>query len=91
MNSRKDTSRTGCISARKIDNRTSPLYQTSCRKAINCSDYTIFLSLFYMSKAFDTVNGHKRFEILEEIMTPDELHIMSLLTNLPKMKVKINN
>ena len=43
-----------------------------------------------MSKAFDTVNRHKLFEILEEIMTPDELHIMSILTNLPKIKVKIN-
>ena len=48
------------------------------------------LTLFDMSKAFDTVNRHKLFEILEEIMTPYELHIMSILTNLPKIKVKIN-
>ena len=29
-----------------------------------------------MSKAFDTVNRHKLVEILEEIMTPDELHTL---------------
>ena len=43
-----------------------------------------------MSKAFDTVNRELLFQILEEILNPDELHIMSILTNVPKIKVKIN-
>ena len=60
-------------------------------KAINSSNYKIFLSLFDMSKAYDTVNRRKLFEHLEQILNPDELHLLSIITNLTKVKVKVNN
>ena len=60
-------------------------------KAINENQYNIFLALFDMSKAFDTVNREKLFKYLEEILKPDELHIISILTNVPQIKVKVNN
>ena len=44
-----------------------------------------------MSKAFDTVNRQKLFEALDEILNPDELHLLSIITNNPKLKVKINS
>ena len=59
-------------------------------KAINSSDYTIFLSLFDMSKAFDTVNRKKLFEHLENILTADELHLLSIITNTTRVRVKVN-
>ena len=59
-------------------------------KAINSNDYKIFLSLFDMSKAFDTVNRRKLFEHLERILNPDELHLLSVITNFTKVKIKVN-
>ena len=59
-------------------------------KAINSNDYKIFLSLFDMSKAFDTVNRRKLFEHLERILNPDELHLLSIITNFTKVKMKVN-
>ena len=59
-------------------------------KAINSNDYKIFLSLFDMSKAFDTVNRRKLFEHLERILNPDELHLLSIITNFTKVKIKVN-
>ena len=44
-----------------------------------------------MSKAFDTVNRRKLFEHLEQILNPDELHLLNIITNLTKVKVKVNN
>ena len=44
-----------------------------------------------MSKAFDTVNCNKLFEGLEEIMLPDELHILHILTNYVKIKVRVGS
>ena len=60
-------------------------------KAINSSNYKVFLSLFDMSKAFDTVNRRTLFEHLERILNPDELHLLSVITNLTKIKIKVNN
>ena len=60
-------------------------------KSINSCDYKVFLSLFDMSKAFDTVNRTKLFEHLERILNPDELHLLSIITNFTKVKVKVNN
>ena len=60
-------------------------------KAINASDYKVFLSLFDMSKAFDTVNRRKLFTHLERILDPDELHLLSVITFLTEVKVKVNN
>ena len=52
-------------------------------KAITINDYTAFLLLLDMSKAFDTVDRELLFNYLEKILEPDELHIMSGLTNHP--------
>ena len=60
-------------------------------KAINSSEYKVYLSLFDMSKAFDTVNRKKLFEYLEKALTPDVLHLLNIITNLTKVKVKVNN
>ncbi len=58
-------------------------------KAILSSDYTVFLLLLDMSKAFDTVDRGKLFNHLEQILEPDELYIMSRLTNHPQIKVRV--
>ena len=42
-----------------------------------------------MSKAFDTVNRKILFDHLEETLAPDELYIMSRLTNSPEIQVKV--
>ena len=39
-----------------------------------------------MSKAFDTVNRKILFDHLEETLAPDELYIMSRLTNSPEIQ-----
>ena len=58
-------------------------------KAITSNDYTAFLLLLDMSKAFDTVDRELLFNHLEKILEPDELHIMSRLTNHPQIKVRV--
>ncbi len=54
------------------------------------SDYTIYLLLLDMSKAFDTVRRDTLFERLEKILQPDELHLLSILTNRPTIRIRIN-
>ena len=58
-------------------------------KAVSSSDYTIFILLLDMSKAFDSVNRNILFSHLEEILNPDELHLLHILTNHPKIKVQV--
>ena len=60
-------------------------------KAICSSDYKLYLMLIHISKAFDTVDRNKLFEQLENILSEDELHILSILTNEPKITVKVGN
>ena len=60
-------------------------------KCIVSNDHKLFLALFDMSKAFDSVNRAKLFEYLEEILQPDELHLLSVLTNTPNIHVKVGN
>ena len=50
-------------------------------KAITSENYDIFLLFLDMSKAFDTLNHSKLMEILKNILTPSELHMMYLLIN----------
>ena len=59
-------------------------------KAITSSDYKVYILLLDMSKAFDRVNWKTLFEKLETILEPDELHLLSILTRTPKIKVKVN-
>ena len=44
-----------------------------------------------MSKAFDTVDREKLFQHLENILSPDELHLLSIITNETKVQVKVKN
>ena len=44
-----------------------------------------------MSKAFASVNRAKLFEYLEKILQPDELHLLSVVTNTPRIYVKFGN
>ena len=60
-------------------------------KAINSSDYTIYLLLLDMSKAFDTVDRKLLFEHLEKILGKDELHLLSILTRNPELHVRVND
>lgn len=58
-------------------------------KAINASDYTIYILMLDMSKAFDTVDRNKLFEALEEVLLPEELHLLHILTNNVFIKVRV--
>ena len=58
-------------------------------KAISSSDYKIYILLLDMSKAFDTVNRNQLFETLDEILLPDEIHLLHILTNDVKLKVTV--
>ena len=60
-------------------------------KAIVSQDYNIHLLLLDMSKAFDTVNRKTLLEELQEILDGDEMHLISILTNRPRIQVKIGN
>ena len=51
-------------------------------------DYIIYILLLDMSKAFDTVNRNQLFETLEEILLPDEIHLLHI-TNDVKLKVRV--
>ena len=44
-----------------------------------------------MSKAYDTVNRKTLLEELQEILDGDEMHLISILTNRPRIQVKIGN
>ena len=44
-----------------------------------------------MSKAFDTVNRQTLLTDLEEILSPDELHLLSMITNRPEIKIKLED
>ena len=61
-----------------------------CEKAITSNDYKLHLLLLDMSKAFDTVKRDILMKNLEKILNPDELHILSILTNKPALKVKVD-
>ena len=60
-------------------------------KAITSSDFKIYELLLDMSKAFDTVNRNKLFTLLEKILLPEELHLLHLLTNNVKLKVRVGS
>ena len=60
-----------------------------CEKAITTSDFNIYLQLIDMSKAFDTINRKLLFKNLETILGDDEMHILSILTNRPKIGIKL--
>ena len=60
-------------------------------KAVTSSDYKLYMTLLDMSEAFDTVDRKTLFENLEKILLPEELHLFSIITRNPSIKVKVNN
>ena len=60
-------------------------------KAITSENYDIFILMLDMSKAFDTVNRSKLMQILQNILTPGELHMMYLLITDVILNVKIGS
>ena len=59
-------------------------------KAITTKDNNLHILLIDMSKAFDTVNRRILLEHLQEVLQPDELHLMSILTNRPNITVSLD-
>ena len=60
-------------------------------KAIISSDYTIYLLMLDMSKAFDTVDRKTLLNELSKILNKDELHLMYMLITDVKLKVKVGD
>ena len=60
-------------------------------KAICAKDYTIYLLMLDMSRAFDTIDRGTLLNDLSDILEPDELHLVSLLLIDVKLQVKYNN
>lgn len=60
-------------------------------KAIISQNYEIYLLLLDMSKAFDTVNRKILFEKLELVLDPDELHLLDVLVNDVKIRVRVED
>ena len=50
-------------------------------KTITSANYPIHLLMLNMLKAFDTVNRSTLMQELANVLDPDELHIINLLTN----------
>ena len=59
-------------------------------KAITSTDYDLYILLLDMSKAFDTVNRKTLLEQLSKVLQPDELHLLSILTNRPLITVTLD-
>ena len=63
--------------------------KTLAEKAISTSNYEIYILMLDMSKAFDTVNRNKLMSDLQQVLNPDELHLLSILIYDVNLKVKI--
>ena len=50
-----------------------------CEKAITSCDYSTHILMLDMTKAFDTINIEHLYELLSDILDPDELSIMNIL------------
>ena len=61
------------------------------RRAITASDYTIYILLLDIPKAFNTFDSKKLFEYMEETLTPDKLHLLNILCRCPKVQNKVAN
>ena len=58
-------------------------------KAIASSTYSIYLLLLDISKAFDTVCRSKLLTDLQDVLEPDEMHMMRILINDVVLTVKV--
>ena len=59
-------------------------------KALISQDYDVYILLLDMSKAFDTVNRRTLLADLQEVLEPDELYLLSILTNRPHLSVTVD-
>ena len=64
-------------------------FQVLPEKAITSQDCKITLLLLGMSKAFDTVRRSELFTILKEVLDEDELHLVKILIEYVKLRVRI--
>ena len=58
-------------------------------KAVTSSDYTTYILMMDMSKAFDTVSRPTLINDLKQILMSDELHLIKLLIQNVQLSVKI--
>ena len=66
-------------------------FKSLAEKAVTSSNYEIIIEMLDMSKAFDTVERGKLFEILKKILDEDELHLMKVLLQDVQLQVRIGN
>ena len=60
-------------------------------KAIQSSNYKIYILMLNMSKAFDSVKKKMLMNHLEQLLGPDEIHLLSILILETSLQIKINN
>ena len=60
-------------------------------KAMNSQDYNIFVTLFDMSKAFDTIRRPQLIKDLSKILDDDELHMFYILLYKMNYTVQVGN
>ena len=59
-------------------------------KALTSTDYDLYILLLDMSKAFDTVNRKTLMTELQQVLDPDEVHLLSIITNRPLLSVSLD-
>ena len=64
-------------------------FKLLAEKAITTPNYHLHITLMDMSKAFDTVQRNTLLKDLRQILTPAELHIIKILIQDIKLKVRI--
>ncbi|KAK4308135.1 hypothetical protein Pmani_020165 [Petrolisthes manimaculis] len=64
-------------------------YKILAEKAITSQDYTLYITLMDMSKAFDTVKRNTLIEDLTNILDPAELHLIKILVEDVRLKVRV--
>ena len=65
--------------------------KTLAEKAITANNYKLHILMLDMSKAFDTVLRKELLEGLEEILLPEELHLLHILINNVKLRVRVGD
>ena len=63
-------------------------FKILAEKAISTSNNEINVTLFDMSKAFDTVNRPSLMQDLKKVLGEDELHILSIMINEVQIQIK---
>ena len=61
-----------------------------CEKAMTSCDYSTHILLLDMTKAFDTINREHLYELLSDILDPDELNITNIILKDVTLQVQNN-